>query len=78
MVVAKAVFIKVGLQIMASHIVIDTAQPVLYERPESLNCIGVDVANNVHLLAVIDSAVLPAASAESLIGRVIVGEHNRP
>src|SRR4051812_22585440 len=44
-VVSKSIFIEIGLQIVLSYGVIDSANSGLQQHPESLDSVGVNVAN---------------------------------
>ena len=78
MIVPEAEFVKVGLEIMASDVVVHTPQAIFYQRPESLNRIRMYVANDVDAFAMVDSAVGVASCSESVVGAVIIGEHGGP
>src|SRR3989442_13907746 len=56
-VVAKGVFVKVGLQVLRADAVVDAADSPLHKTPESFNRLGVNVARDIDSRAVIDSTV---------------------
>src|SRR5271166_2543871 len=59
---------------MVPNVMVNPSNPVLDERPESLNGVRVGFANDVHALAVIDSPVRVAARSEAIVGAVIIGK----
>jgi hypothetical protein len=52
-VVSESVLIKVRLQVRFANRMVNTADSGLNEHPESLNRVGMGIAGNVNLLAVI-------------------------
>src|ERR1022692_485899 len=76
-IVTKAVFIQVGLQVMAANIVIGALDPVLDQRPESFNGLRMNVASNIDFLAMANAAmvVIVRGSGESVIRRIVIGEN---
>ena len=56
-VVAEAVFVQVGLQILLADRMIDAADPALDKAPESFNRIRVSVAHDIHALRVLNAAM---------------------
>jgi hypothetical protein len=54
-VIAKTVFVQVGLQVPFANRVINTAHTILHQAPKALYRVRMNVADNVDLGAVIDS-----------------------
>jgi hypothetical protein len=73
-IVPEAVLIEVGLEIVPTNIVIDTADPALDKTPESLNGIRVDFASDVDSLAVVDSLMRVSASTQAIVGAEVIGK----
>src|SRR5271167_1606755 len=59
---------------MVSNAMVNPSNPVLDERPESLNGVRVGFANDVDAFAVIDSPVRVSSRPKSAIGAVIIGK----
>src|SRR5437016_5768506 len=76
-IVAERALIQVGLQITAPDRMIDAADSSLYQAPESFHGVRVNVANDIHLLAVLD-AMMPIAAIhvrDSIVSVQFVAEH---
>ena len=54
-IVAERKLIQVRLQELLTHHVVCAADPALYQAPESLNRIGMNVAHDIHASGVIDA-----------------------
>src|SRR5271156_937175 len=76
-IVAKAVFVQVGLQVVTANGMIDTLDPVLYERPKSFDGLGMNVASNVNFLAMTNPAVIVVVrrSPEAVIDHIVISEN---
>jgi hypothetical protein len=77
-IVAKTIFIEIGLQVALANRMINAPQTVLYQTPKSLKGIRMDVANDVDLGDVIDAAVIVLSvsdALDSIIGNELVGKH---
>src|SRR6266404_3936239 len=74
-VVAKAVLIQVGLQILRAHVVVHAADPALHQTPESLDSLGVNISRDINLRAVPDAAMYVAEVLESVVGHEIISEY---
>ena len=74
-VVAKAVLVQIGLQILRADVVVDAADPAFHQTPESFDSLGVNVARDVNLRAVTDAPMDVAEILESIVRNEIVGEH---
>src|SRR5262245_43905554 len=48
-VIPECVLIQIGLQIFLRNLVVDSADSPLYQTPESLNGVGVNIAHDPHL-----------------------------
>jgi len=59
--VSEAVLIKIGLQMLLTHGMVNTGNPALDEAPEALNRVGVDISPNVDLGLMLNALVLVAA-----------------
>ena len=64
---------------MLADVVVHTADAALYEAPEAFDGVGVRIANDVDLFAVLDApmGVFVPMVSKIVIDRVIVGEHHR-
>ncbi len=76
-VVAKHVFVQVGLQVLRRNGVVNPSDPMLEQRPESFNRVRVNVSHDVHLLRVLDALVLIALVFNVALRRGIVGIDDR-
>src|SRR5438874_999575 len=72
-VVAKAVFVKVGLQVLRAHAVIYSADSTLHKAPESLNRLGVNVARDVDSRAVVYPAMGVTLRFQFVVRNVFIG-----
>src|SRR6266404_3650203 len=75
-VVAKRVFVEVGLQVLRAHIVVHAADSPLHQAPESFNRLSVDVARDVDFRAAPDTAMDIAMHLQPVIRNVVVGEYS--
>ena len=62
---------------MLADIVVNAPQTIFYQRPKSVDGLGMGITNDVDALAVIDSAVLIAARPKTLVGTEIVSKDER-
>src|SRR6266478_273893 len=74
-IVAKRIFIEVGLQEFRAHVVIDPADSPLHQTPESFDGLSVNVTRDVNLRAVTDATMHVAEILESIVRNEIVGEN---
>src|SRR5438128_1422358 len=74
-VVPPRIFIKIGLQILLRHGVIDSTNSAFYQTPESFNRVRVNVAHYVNLGAVADSLMFLYAPSDTIIDRVLIDEN---
>lgn len=73
-IVAEAVFIQVGLQIVTTNRMINAANSGFHERPKAFDSVRVNFANHIDALAVIDSFMNVSASIKPSIGAEGVGK----
>src|SRR5229473_4259375 len=73
-VVAKAVLIQVGLQILRAHIVVDAPDSTLHQTPESFDGLSVNVARDINLRAVPDALVNVALRLQTVTGHKVIGK----
>lgn len=73
-VIAEAVLVKIGLQVMTSYVVVHPSDSGFDEHPKPLNGIGMAVTDNVDLLAVVDSAMLFKPRSKTAVGTEIIGK----
>ena len=62
---------------MTANTMIDATDPALYEAPESFNGVRMNVSGHINFLAVVDSLVRVAASANAVVGAEVIGEYHR-
>src|SRR5260221_11869655 len=74
-IVAKRVFVEVGLQEFRADVVVDAADSALHQTPESFDSLGVNVAGDINLRAVTDAPMDVAEILESIVRNKIVGKH---
>src|SRR6266404_1469958 len=72
-VVAKGVFVKIGLQVFRADAVVHAADPALHKTPESLNRLGVNVARDVDSRAMIDAPMGVTRRFQSVVGNKLIG-----
>src|SRR5579864_7765779 len=71
-VVAKCVFVKVGLQVLTAHTVIHATDSAFHQTPESLNRLSVNVARNVDAARVPNAAMHVPMRLKAIVGNVFV------
>src|SRR6266404_2736267 len=74
-VVAKAVFIQIGLQVLRAYVVVDPADPAFHQTPESFDSLSMNVARDINLRAVTNASMDVAEILEPIIRNEIIGEH---
>src|SRR5260370_1366186 len=76
-IVSEAVLVEVGLKIMTANTVVDSADPALYEAPESVDGLRVNISSNVDLLAMVDPAMRVPACPDPVVRLKIIGKDHR-
>ncbi len=71
---SKSILVQVGLQIFGADVVIDTANPVLGQTPESLNRIYMRITLNIDLRGVMNALMRIAETGQWIIGIRFVSE----
>lgn len=75
-IVAEAVFVQIGLEILLADRVINAAYSALDEAPEPLHGVRVNLANHIDLFTVLDALMGIAASfCQRVVRRVLVCEN---
>jgi hypothetical protein len=76
-IVAKAVLVQVGLQVVTANRMIDTLDSVLYERPKTFDGLRVNITSNVDFFTVPDApmVVVVLSTSEAVIRRIVIGEN---
>src|SRR5882724_9782166 len=74
-VVAEAVLVQIGLQILRAHVVVNAADPALHQTPESFDGLGMYVARDVNPCAVPDALVDVAFRLQPIVGDKIIGKN---
>src|SRR5207237_1953532 len=74
---SEAVLIEISLYIVTSERMINPTQSSLDQHPEPFNCVRMDVAHYIDLLAVIDSVmyILIKVPVQCIVGREIICKH---
>src|ERR1700730_2825899 len=75
-IVAKSVFVEVGLQVLRADAVVHAADSTLYKTPKSLNRLSVDVARDVDSRAVVNPAMSVSLRFQSIVGDKLIGVHS--
>ncbi len=78
-VVPERIFVEIGLQVILSNGVIDSANSRFNQSPKSLNGIGVNVSHDVHARGMMDAPVGVSLFhvRDSVITNEFIGEHHR-
>ena len=73
-IVAEAVLVQIGLQVVTANRVVNALDSVLNQRPESFDGLRVNVASNVDFLAVPDApmVVVIRSTSEPIISRKVI------
>src|SRR6266478_1000712 len=74
-IVAKRIFVEVGLQEFRAHVVVNPADSTLHQAPESFDSLSVNVARDINLRAVADAPMNITEILESIVRNEIVGKH---
>ena len=70
MVIPPSVLIQVGLKMFSGNRVVNSVYPTLYERPEALYCVCVDIPTHINLFHMVNLLML-----ESTLVKVLVSSH---
>ena len=65
------------LEVLLRHLMIDTVDPTLQDRPHAFNPVGVDIAVHIFLCTVFDCVMVVEQSVKSGIAAVVVGMKDR-
>jgi hypothetical protein len=79
-VISEAIFVQICLQILVRNRMIHAPNTILHKRPESLDCIGVNMAAHV-IPTLVSDAIVPveplpiriAQKVDALVTRVLIG-----
>jgi len=77
-IVAECVLVKVRLQIVMADCMIDAGNAALHQAPKAFHGIGVNVAHDVNLLAVVDATMhisLFGHMRNAVVGRKFIREN---
>src|ERR1019366_5559022 len=77
-VVTEGVFVQVGLQILATDRGVHSADSALYQAPESLNGLGVNVTHHIDFVFVLNAVMNVSVlwSRQAVIDRILIGVHD--
>jgi hypothetical protein len=75
-VVAEAILVQVGLQVLGANVVIHAADATLHGAPEAFNGVGVDIAHHIDFCVVADAAMGIAVKLQAVVSNVLIGKHD--
>jgi hypothetical protein len=78
MIVPEGIFVKVGLQVLGTHGMVDPVDPALQKTPKTVHCVRVNVADHVHFCGVLDSPMPIAKPANLIVAAKLIGVNGRP
>lgn len=76
-IVPERIFVQVGLQVLLAHGVIDSADSPLYQTPESLDGLSVNIPHDIDPLRVLDAAmyITILRGCQPIIDRILIAVH---
>jgi hypothetical protein len=76
MVISKGIFIKIRLEILGRHGMVNATNTTLSQRPKTLNAIGMGIPVNIDFRTMLNSPVFISGIGNSVIAREFISIDN--